>query len=393
MVIKIYYGFRKATIKTKMSGLDKKKLSSSLPFDLGRRNRAISSWRRAAAATVLGDLSLPTLEKALRTTAKLRAPLPTEELPEEAPGPWLALREKGSDRRAVLHLSQHTAAALAMRALGLDRLSRPALSPVELGGLMFALDRLAADVNSALGHCAILAGPLCDLEQARQYIGCPRPIRLPFCLELEGEPFPLGLLLPESLLPLLPVLGAPRRTPEWVLRAPVLFDLHIGASAVQALALEKLSLGDLLTLDELCHPQRRLPGSTAFLRAGQFELPLEWLDSARMRIASTLNCFSAERPMPTKDTTASTDKIHELFDHQSKGPILGGDLPVNVRVECGQLELTVAEASALRPGDVLRLGKPLGAEVNLCVGGRRIGRGQLVEVERELAVELLEIEK
>lgn len=392
-MIKIYYGFRKATIKTKMSAQDKKIFPSPLPFELERRNCEISSLRRAAAAMVPGELPLPVLGGALRATAKLRAPLPTEELPEEAPGPWLALRKKDGDRRAVLHLSQHAADALSMRALGLERVSRPTLSPVELGGLMFALDRLAADVSSALGHSAILAGPLCDLEQARQYIGCPRPFRLPFCVELEGAPLPLGLLLPESLFPLLPALGPPCRTPEWVLRAPVLLDLQIGASAVQASALEELCLGDLLTLDELCHPQRRLPGSTARLRAGPFERPIEWLDSTRLRIASNLNLFPSEMPMPTKDTNANPEKTHELFDHQRKGTILAADLPVNVRVECGGLELTVAEASALRPGDVLRLRKPLGAEVNLCVGGRRIGRGRLVEVESELAVELLEIEE
>lgn len=68
------------------------------------------------------------------------------------------------------------------------------------------------------------------------------------------------------------------------------------------------------------------------------------------------------------------------------------DLPIEIAVECGQLELTVEEASRLRAGDVLRLGEPLSGEVSLTVGRRRIGRGRLVDVEGELGVELLEIE-
>jgi type III secretion protein Q len=388
-VIKVYYRFAKATIKTTLSMHETNSAHSRLPFAVPQRDGDTLAARSWVKFILKEDLRLHALEAALGVSAKLRCASPTQEHEEAEAGPFFALRIGDDRKRAVLHLPQGTASFLSRRALGLDH-SRPySLSPVELGGLMFALDRLAADVTHALEQAAIITGPLCDAEQARQYVRSERLCRLCFCLELGATPFALSLCLnaPLTAAPNPPISPAP----AWVASLPVLLTLEVGASAIDASSLRELEKGDFLTLDSLHHPQRCLPGSKARLHAGRFSLPIEWRSACALRIAPRPWTLSPEVAMNEKQAETSQPKAHELIERHPVAA-LASDLPVDVRVECGQLELTVAEASRLRPGDVLRLRAPLSGEVSLTAGGRRIGRGQLVEVDGELAVELVEIE-
>lgn len=68
-----------------------------------------------------------------------------------------------------------------------------------------------------------------------------------------------------------------------------------------------------------------------------------------------------------------------------------GETPVTVNIEVARLELRLADLAALGVGEVLRTGRPLGAEVTLSVGERVIARGELVDVDGELGVQILEL--
>lgn len=68
-----------------------------------------------------------------------------------------------------------------------------------------------------------------------------------------------------------------------------------------------------------------------------------------------------------------------------------GDAPVVVRVEIGAVELSALEWSRLGPGDVVSLQRRTRDPVTLRVGGAEMGRGELVEVDGELAVRLLTV--
>lgn len=67
------------------------------------------------------------------------------------------------------------------------------------------------------------------------------------------------------------------------------------------------------------------------------------------------------------------------------------ELEVELVVELGRVELSLAELSRLGVGDVLALGQPLGGGVDVWAGGRRIGRGELVDVDGETGVRLTEL--
>lgn len=65
-------------------------------------------------------------------------------------------------------------------------------------------------------------------------------------------------------------------------------------------------------------------------------------------------------------------------------------LSVQLRFDLGQVELTVAELSALQPGYVFPLGGQLeGANVAIRANGRQVGRGEVVAVGDSLGVRLL----
>ena len=65
------------------------------------------------------------------------------------------------------------------------------------------------------------------------------------------------------------------------------------------------------------------------------------------------------------------------------------DAPVVVRVELGTLEMKAREWADLGPGDVVTLGKKLGDPAILRVGGVELARGELVQVDGEMAVRIL----
>jgi flagellar motor switch protein FliN/FliY len=65
------------------------------------------------------------------------------------------------------------------------------------------------------------------------------------------------------------------------------------------------------------------------------------------------------------------------------------DAPVVVRVELGAVEMKAREWAALASGDVIALGRPLGAPAILRVGGVEVARGELVQVDGEYGVRIL----
>jgi flagellar motor switch/type III secretory pathway protein FliN len=67
-----------------------------------------------------------------------------------------------------------------------------------------------------------------------------------------------------------------------------------------------------------------------------------------------------------------------------------GDVPVVVRVEVGEATLPAREWASLHRGDVLSLGRRLGAHVVLRVGPIAVARGELVDLEGELGVRIVD---
>jgi type III secretion protein Q len=67
-----------------------------------------------------------------------------------------------------------------------------------------------------------------------------------------------------------------------------------------------------------------------------------------------------------------------------------GDVPVIVRVEIGEAQMTAREWASIGRGDVVALGRRIGEPVVLRVGGVPVARGELVEVDGEVGVRVVE---
>lgn len=67
------------------------------------------------------------------------------------------------------------------------------------------------------------------------------------------------------------------------------------------------------------------------------------------------------------------------------------ELEVEIAVELGRVELSLAELTRLGVGDVIALGQPLGGAVEVWAGRRRIGRAELVDLDGETGVRLIEV--
>jgi flagellar motor switch/type III secretory pathway protein FliN len=80
----------------------------------------------------------------------------------------------------------------------------------------------------------------------------------------------------------------------------------------------------------------------------------------------------------------------DMSDAEETGAILSavGDVPVVIRVEIGEARMPAREWASLRPGDVITVGRRVGEQVVLRVGGVPVARGQLVDVEGEVGVRI-----
>ena len=68
-----------------------------------------------------------------------------------------------------------------------------------------------------------------------------------------------------------------------------------------------------------------------------------------------------------------------------------GEIPVEVVVELGRLKMVLRDLAALSEEDVIELDQPLESPLDLVVGGKRLARGELIEVGGRVALRIIEV--
>jgi flagellar motor switch protein FliM len=69
------------------------------------------------------------------------------------------------------------------------------------------------------------------------------------------------------------------------------------------------------------------------------------------------------------------------------------DVTVAMVVELGRVMVSAADVMGLRAGQVIELSRAPGEPVDLVVDGKRIGKGELVEIDGELGVRILSLSR
>lgn len=67
------------------------------------------------------------------------------------------------------------------------------------------------------------------------------------------------------------------------------------------------------------------------------------------------------------------------------------DIPLDVRVELGQVKIQINELLQLGQGSVIDLKKPVGEQLDVYIGDKLIARGEAVVAEEKLGIRLTDI--
>jgi len=177
---------------------------------------------------------------------------------------------------------------------------------------------------------------------------------------------------------LLAAMGATPRTLEHV----------IGAGYASVRSVTDLRVGDVVLVDARV---RALAPADA--RNG---VPIELVTNEKLRIGRASISLAPE-PLPVEkkamtepDSSGATVEMPALADESSPIAEAIADMPVLVRVEAGSVTLPARDWASVEVGDVVVLDARVGDAVTLRVGGKVVGRGDLVEVDGSIGVRIVE---
>lgn len=107
---------------------------------------------------------------------------------------------------------------------------------------------------------------------------------------------------------------------------------------------------------------------------------------------SRVRVLSSPRVVPQPQEPRPVDPtIPPTLDPSPSPSVSPADLPVTLVVELGRLTLPLSRLADLRPGQVLDLSRNSREPVELTSGGKLVARGELIQIDTELAVRVLSV--
>lgn len=164
---------------------------------------------------------------------------------------------------------------------------------------------------------------------------------------------------------------------------------EIGHARISMSDVRGLRQGDVVLLDELSARPDLSEGGTAKLRLGSgrqgwLDCDVE-LDGGRFR-ASVTGLHVGD-----PSVVDESERGNVASESMGEGAELVNDIPLHLSVELARVPTTAEEVVSLKVGQVLDLNRVPGEPVDVSVGGKVIGRGELVEVEGHLGVRITEL--
>jgi type III secretion protein Q len=158
---------------------------------------------------------------------------------------------------------------------------------------------------------------------------------------------------------------------------PVPVCVRAAAATFAVGEIATLSPGDVMMADQSCQPKR-----TAVAVIGEHLVAPVDLTVAGAQIAAR----------PIRARGSSWEWSMENGGDRSPADVLQrndlDDIPVKLLFELGRIELSLAEIRQLAPGALLALQRPLDDSVDILANGRRIGRGNLVQIGDSLGIRI-----
>jgi type III secretion protein Q len=158
---------------------------------------------------------------------------------------------------------------------------------------------------------------------------------------------------------------------------PVPVCVRVAAAMFAVGEIATLSPGDVVMADQSCQPMR----TAMAVIAEHLVAPVD-LTAAGAQIAAR----------PTRGHGSLWEWSMENGGDGSRADIPQktdlDDIPVKLLFELGRIELSFAEIRQLAPGALLPLRRPLEDSVDILANGRRIGRGDLVQIGDSLGIRI-----
>lgn len=99
---------------------------------------------------------------------------------------------------------------------------------------------------------------------------------------------------------------------------------------------------------------------------------------------------TVEGPPPVSAKTDESTKSALPFEHSASKPLNVQNLPVNVVVEIGRIEMTIQKLIELQPGSMLDLNISPEDGVDLTINGQIVAKGELLKIGDSLGVRILD---
>ena len=170
--------------------------------------------------------------------------------------------------------------------------------------------------------------------------------------------------LPREITVRAPTRTVPARTrapaaPTWVDRIHLDVPITVGRCAIHRDDLRRLAVRSLVTLE------RPATGAMATLEI----------------LGGTVGLTTRPGALVAEVTTGYVRRDMALPD----------EAHAELSVALGTTQLTLRQITELTVGQIVQLGRPLGGPFELRVAGRVLGRGELVDVDGELAVRIVSL--
>lgn len=256
------------------------------------------------------------------------------------------------------------------------RLSLVCLKPEHAGMLVeFALrDELAA-LEQKVG-CRLAITAVCFEHQAPAGAD---PSVLTFMITVEG----LGRSWCELRLPcsdaarLVELLDQGAARLEGAADLPVTVCIRVAAAILSVGEISRLSPGDVVLAEQCC----RKPHPAVAVIAEHLVAPVALTTAGGQLVTAPMRGRGSAWEWSMETVAGKPSR-----DGEQNGVV--DDLPVKLVFELGRVDLSLREIRQLAPGAVVALARPLEESVDVVANGRRIGRGNLIQIGDSLGVRL-----
>lgn len=171
---------------------------------------------------------------------------------------------------------------------------------------------------------------------------------------------------------------------------PMPLKVEIGSSNLTSSEWEKVQIGDFVLLDR-CTFDIRASRGTATLTLGNTPLFDVRIKEGEAKILETAFPKDAQQVEAQPMTQEEEEEIPQEEATEGEEITLSGKVPMQITVEVGRIQMPLEKLTELKAGNVLELGLGPSPDVFLTVGGKRIAKGELVNLGDALGVKILKL--